>query len=412
MDYIKAAKLTPHDGTPIIAITAYMPQLHTKAQEHIYLDILKWIEQHILQTNKDTIILMGGDLQASPAQEDERSHYPPLTRFCDTTGLTHLNPRDTYTYIPARTHIDHWLLRQPTATRPYTPHNTKITTYTPEYGDHKALALELPQIGDIQPHKAERNLPNPTTRSHPPFILPIPQNLIDQYRLGNDTASELTHQSTQTTTALLASDTTTTDQIDTAAASVMTLLHNYHDIATKIWPMQETRQEATTPASLKPPISRAGLRQIGRLAKLRNECNTTTKLYPEIVNDPVLNPPHINQKNNQILQPAIPITTKEAHHQCSKAIGNIIRKASQTLTDKLRQKENIRYDKSPKHYHNNLKINAGINPRARDQPRVTALTHPTTKELQTTPQEVISIVTKHYELEQKRATPEHLPEAP
>ncbi len=75
----------------------------------------------------------------------------------------------------------------------------------------KALALELPQIGDIQPHKAERNLPNPTTRSHPPFILPIPQHLIDHYRQGNDTASELTHQSTQTTTTLLASDTTTTD---------------------------------------------------------------------------------------------------------------------------------------------------------------------------------------------------------
>jgi hypothetical protein len=250
------------------------------------------------------------------------------------------------------------------ATQPYTPHNTKIATYTPEYGDHKALALELPQIGDIQPHKAERNLPNPTTRSHPPFILPIPQNLIDQYRLDNDTASELTHQATQTTTALLASDTTTPDQIDTAAANVMTLLHTYHDIATKIWPMQETRQETTTPVTLKPPIARAGLRQIGRLAKLRNKCNTTTKLYPEIVNDPVLNPPHINQNINQILQPADPITTKEAHQRCSKAIENIIRKASQTLTDKLRQKENIRYDNSPKHYHNNLKINAGINSRA------------------------------------------------
>jgi hypothetical protein len=242
-DYIKAAKLTPHDGTPIIAITAYMPQFHTKAQEHIYLDILKWVEQYIIQTNKDTTILMEGDLQATSAKEDERSHYPPLTRLCDITGLTHLNPKDTYTYIPARTHVDHWLLRQSTNTQPYTPHNTKITTYTPEYGDHKALALGLPQIGDIQPHKAERNLPKPTTRSHPPFILPIPQNLIDQYRLGNDTTSELTHQATHTTTALLASDTTTTNQIDTytAATNVMTFLHTYHDIATKIWPMQETR---------------------------------------------------------------------------------------------------------------------------------------------------------------------------
>jgi hypothetical protein len=43
-DYIKAAKITPHDGTSIIAITAYMPQLHTKAQELINLDILKWVQ--------------------------------------------------------------------------------------------------------------------------------------------------------------------------------------------------------------------------------------------------------------------------------------------------------------------------------------------------------------------------------
>jgi hypothetical protein len=27
---IKAATLTPHDGSPIIAITAYMPQIHAK----------------------------------------------------------------------------------------------------------------------------------------------------------------------------------------------------------------------------------------------------------------------------------------------------------------------------------------------------------------------------------------------
>jgi hypothetical protein len=411
-DYIKAAKITPHDGTPIIAITAYMPQLHTKAQEQIYQDILKWVENNIIQTNKDTTILMGGDFQASPAERDDRSHYPPLTRFCDSTGLIHLNPSHTYTYIPARTHIDHWLILQPTHSQPYTPHNTNITTHTPEYGDHMALALDLPQIGDIQSHKSERKLQNPTTRSHPPFLLPIPQNLIDQYRLGNEATSDLIQHATHTTKTLLISSTTTKDQIDKAASNVMTLLHTYHDIATKIWPMQETRQESTPNTTLRPPISRAGIRQIGRLAKLRNECNTTIKQHPEITTDPNLNPPHINQKIIQILQPDTPITTKEAQQQCSKAIGTIIRKASQTLTDKLRLKENNRYDKSPKHYHNNLKINAGINPRARDQPRVTALTHPITNKLQTTPQEVISIVTSHYELEQKRATPEQLPAAP
>jgi len=122
-NYIKAAKITQHDGTPIIAITAYMPQLHTKEQKLIYLDILKWVQQNIIQNNKDTIILVGGDFQATPAYENERSHYPPLARICNTTGLTHLTPKDTYTYIPTEPHIDHWLLRQPTDTQHYTPHN-------------------------------------------------------------------------------------------------------------------------------------------------------------------------------------------------------------------------------------------------------------------------------------------------
>jgi hypothetical protein len=95
----------------------------------------------MIQNHKDMIILMGGDLQAAPAQANERSHYPPLTHFCDTTGLTHLTPKNTYTFIPAKTHIDHWLLRHPIATQHYMSHNTKISSHTPEYGDHKALTL-------------------------------------------------------------------------------------------------------------------------------------------------------------------------------------------------------------------------------------------------------------------------------
>jgi hypothetical protein len=42
-DYISAATLTPYDGSPIIAISAYMPQLHTKAKDTIYAEILTWI---------------------------------------------------------------------------------------------------------------------------------------------------------------------------------------------------------------------------------------------------------------------------------------------------------------------------------------------------------------------------------
>jgi hypothetical protein len=102
----------------------------------------------------------------------------------------------------------------------------------------------------------------------------------------------------------------------------------------------------------------------------------------------------------------------ETHRQYNKTIGTIVRQARNTLNEKLRDKENDSYDKSPKHYHNNLKISAGLLPRARDQPKVTALRHPITNTLHNTPQDVIDIVTTHYTKEQQRATPDHLPQAP
>jgi hypothetical protein len=39
-DYISPATLTPYNGSPIIAISAYMPQLQTKAKDTIYTEIL------------------------------------------------------------------------------------------------------------------------------------------------------------------------------------------------------------------------------------------------------------------------------------------------------------------------------------------------------------------------------------
>ena len=87
-----------------------------------------------------------------------------------------------------------------------------------------------------------------------------------------------------------------------------------------------------------------GLRQISRLAKLRNECNKTVKLIPEASTDHKQNPIHINNKINTILNPAQAISTSEAHKQCNKAIGTIVRQASKTLNEKLRDKENDRYD--------------------------------------------------------------------
>jgi len=157
------------------------------------------------------------------------------------------------------------------------------------------------------------------------------------------------------------SETTTTNQIDSAATKVVTLIHDYHDKGTKIWPVQPTRQDTPMPVRLKPPISRAGLRQIESLAKLRNECNTTTKLHPEIPNDSELNPLHINFKINHILQRITSLTTKEAQQRCFKAIGNIIRKACHALTNKIRDKANNSYDKNPpvltQHYKHTRKNN-------------------------------------------------------
>ncbi len=151
---------------------------------------------------------------------------------------------------------------QPHATY-YTTHNTNIITYTPEYGDHKALILYLLQIRDMQHHKSKRTHINPTTRRHPPFIIPIPQNLIDLYRLGTASVKANTQHITQTTAALLTYGSTTTDQIDCAAAQVITIIFEYHDIANKTRPLHPPRLNTMTPVQLKSLISRAGLRQIG-----------------------------------------------------------------------------------------------------------------------------------------------------
>ena len=155
-------------------------------QEAIYKELRHWIQQDITSTHPKTTILIGGDLQASPLEEPTRSHYAPLRKLCDETGLNHLTPTDLHTSIPAKTHLDHWLLRHTIKTAHYTIHITITPIYTPEYGGHKSIILELPQIGDIYIHNVKRTHINLTTRSHPPFILPIPQHIVDLYRLDND----------------------------------------------------------------------------------------------------------------------------------------------------------------------------------------------------------------------------------
>jgi len=101
-DYISAATLIPHDGSPIIAILAYMPQFHTKAQDITYTEVLTWIHTEMSSEFPTVTTLMGGDLQANPTEGDKRSYYAPINRFYQESGLKHITPKDTYTYIPAK----------------------------------------------------------------------------------------------------------------------------------------------------------------------------------------------------------------------------------------------------------------------------------------------------------------------
>jgi hypothetical protein len=109
-------------------------------------------------------------------------------------------------------------MRQQNTTTHYMKINTQITTHTPEYGDHKALKLDLPHIGSITTPDLKHKQKNPTTPSHPPFLLPIPQNLIDLYQVGNPSTSTNNQHTSQTLKNLLMAHTATTDKIDYAAA--------------------------------------------------------------------------------------------------------------------------------------------------------------------------------------------------
>ena len=72
-DYISVATLTPYDAPlPIIAISVFMPQLHTKAKDKIYTEIITWIHTEIITKFPTVTTLMDVDLQATPSKGDER----------------------------------------------------------------------------------------------------------------------------------------------------------------------------------------------------------------------------------------------------------------------------------------------------------------------------------------------------
>jgi hypothetical protein len=132
-------------------------------------------------THPEKTIFMGGDLQATVCEEDTRSHHAPLRKYCEESRLDHITPRDINTFIPYKPHLDHWFLRCTIKPAHYTQHkynHLHLGIWRPQ-GPYPRTTTNRRCINTR--HKQTHS--NPTTRSHQPFILPIPQHLVDIYRI-------------------------------------------------------------------------------------------------------------------------------------------------------------------------------------------------------------------------------------
>ena len=90
-------------------------------------------------------------------------------------------------------------------------------------------------------------------------------------------------------------------------------------------------------------------------------------------------PQHTKQTQTQasdVLQLPNPPNLENIPALGNKAITTIINKANHKLVDSLRKKEDQLNRKSPKRYHNNLKTAVGLQPNAKDQPRLDAIRDP------------------------------------
>ena len=349
---------------------------------------------------------MGGDLQATLSTQ-HHSYYKPLADFITNTHLQHLGDPFTPTYTPKNTPLDHWLLRLPAEARPASP--TTTTAIPMEFSDHHALIAEIPQIGDLAPDPPTTDT-YPTTRDHPPFILPIPKPLIDLYQLGNDTTRTAHDETSLIIQQLTNAEHVTTDQIDIAARMVVETIDTYHQLAQNIWPISQPPQ-TTTNTKLHPPITKSDTRQLRRITRLRNTAKNMLP-KPDTEAPPTTDPARNTKTRTQatkILQLSDPPELQDIPTLCHNAIAAIINKANRKLTNSLQKKEDQLYKKSPKRYHNNLKTTAGLQPNAKDQPKLEAIRDPTTNNITTSPPHIIEVLQHHFEKEHSRTTPDHIP---
>jgi hypothetical protein len=135
------------------------------------------------------------------------------------------------------------------------------TSIDTEHNDHKALTAHILKIrGDTSP-SPNLSPPIPTTRDHPPFILPIPKPLIDLYQLGSANTQTTIETASKNIQDLFTVNAVTPTHIDTAAKYVINMIGTYHTQAQTIWPMTE-KAPSTKPKKLRSPITKADARQI------------------------------------------------------------------------------------------------------------------------------------------------------
>jgi len=194
---------------------------------------------------------------------------------------------------------------------------------------------------------------------------------------------------------------------------IVETIDGYHRLSQTIWPVAQLPPKDTN-TKLHPPITKSDTRQLKRITRLRN---TAKSMLPKQTTDQPTknNSAHtiqIRTQASEVLKLPDPPKLEDIPVLCHKAIPIIINKAIHKLADSLRKKEDQLYKKTPKRYHNNLKTAAGLQPNAKDQPKLDAIKDPATNSITTHPPQIIDILHTHFEKEHSRNTPDHIPPPP
>ena len=361
-----------------------------------------------------------------------RSYYAPVNTL---TALTPLNDPKVPTFQPARTALDHWLARSGQVQSKYITHISHSVC-----SDHSAVIIRIQDPGIYLPitDKPINTQPSVTTRTSPPFRLPVDKTNIQLYQLGNQelrTQTASTRREIYSLTAMTKDRKLDISTIDSLAEDIMGLISEYYTLATQIWPTHQSSHYTTTAADtaspqrhytslLKPPMTKFALRNIRRLSRLRNESAAAVRTQRETPSTPHTNPEEhptqqqipqpasTSQRAQELLETEAPPTLTDTPGLCRKAIASIVRRAHRKLDARLQEKENQRYDRNRKQYPKEMKIAARLLPMSKDLPKLRTVTDPQTGLATSEPTEVVRVVEDHFQEELKRTTPDTLPAAP